>query len=73
MADLGYEFERARGVLHVILGLGADHPEARRFADESLEILSRLEAQPYVDRVEALLREGSPRRVGPERSLARAP
>ena len=55
LAEFGMVFERALVVLDMVRLLGPDAPIVRESVDEAREILDRLGARPYAERLEALL------------------
>ena len=63
LADLGLVFERALIVLDMARLLGPDAPIVRESVDEAREILDRLGARPYAERLEELM-AGRPSEVG---------
>ncbi len=61
---LGLDFELAGAALDWVLLLGPGTPEARAAADEARAIFERLGARPYLERLDAAMRDVLPSPVG---------
>ncbi|CAN5738246.1 hypothetical protein BH24CHL5_BH24CHL5_10250 [soil metagenome] len=67
-------WDEALTVVDMVTFLGADEPDVRAAADWARETLSRLGAQPFLERLDAALaRSGPPAVAVPKRTAARTP
>jgi class 3 adenylate cyclase/tetratricopeptide (TPR) repeat protein len=57
LRSLAHGFEAARAALDCVLLVGADHPASRVLAEEARPVFERVRATPYLERLDAALRE----------------